>query len=148
MHIMTPRGESPSYLSKIYLPYLFLSFSWPATHHNNFHSFGSILNRHYFLWHNISVVSSSMCHALNFVLRKIKYWDYFSHFLIEAMKLILSENQNRYQGLHGLNTNSNWVLLLSKQNTFIASTKHEFFPSHYSHYLFQAIVSNSDHHRI
>ena len=145
---MTPRGESPGYLSKIYLPYLFLSFSWPTTHHNNFHSFGSILNRHCFLWHNISVVSSSMCHALNFVLRKIKYWDYFSHFLIEAMKLILSENQNRYQGLHGLNTNSNCVLLLSKRNTFIASTEHEFFPSHYSHYLFQAILSNSDHHRI
>ena len=92
--MITPRGESPSYLSNIYVPYLFfMPFSWPTTHHNNFHIFGSILNRNCFSWHNISVVSSSMCHALNFVLRKIKYWDYFSHFLIEAKKLILSENQ-------------------------------------------------------
>ena len=97
MHIMTPRGERPRYLSKIYLPYLFLlSFSWPATHHNNFHSFGSILNRHCFLWHNISVVSSSMCQCFDFCLTKnqglglfFTYWiSWAEYILVSCAKFI------------------------------------------------------------
>ena len=92
MHTMTLGGEIPRYLGKIYLPYSFLlSFSLPATHHDNFCSFGYILTGFVFCGTiiNISVVSYSVGHTSTFVLEKIKDMDCFSHFQSAQLLYIL-----------------------------------------------------------